>query len=301
MTGGGTEDTRKDVPVGAVSARSVTNTMGLGGRRVLTLEARLPDILADLITRQGGEAVCVPAVTEVVAPADEVAAPLSTLCRQAVDLVVLQTGVGTTYLHRQASALGQGEAYLDALRRLPIAVRGPKPTAVLHGWGIRPALSAPSPHTTAEVCATLDAVPLAAARVFVQHYGQPNEPLRQYLRGRGAATVDALPYWWGLPQDPAPLREAVQALQQGRFDALVITSMVQVVHLFAVAETLGTTEGLRQALNDRIVVAAVGPVARRAIEGYGVRVTVEPSQPKMAPLVHALAAHFDRVGTSQDA
>ena len=272
--------------------------MGLAGKRVLVLEARLPDVLAGLVGREGGEAVCVPAVVEVEAPPDEVAAPLRALCGGEVDLVVLLTGVGTARLHRQAVALNLGEAYLDALRRLPVAVRGPKPTAVLHRWGIRPTIAAPSPHTTAELCQALSNIELSGRTVFLQHYGQLGDPVGDFLRSRGATTVDALPYRWALPENLDPLRGAITGLVGGEFDALLITSQPQILHLFAAADSFGVAGALRGALNSRVTVAVVGPVARRAVMKQGVRVVVEPSQPKMTPLVHALAAHFDQASTS---
>jgi uroporphyrinogen-III synthase len=108
--------------------------------------------------------------------------------------------------------------------------------------------------------------------------------------------VDALPYRWALPEDVGPLRTAVGELEAGTLDALLITSQPQVRHLFEVAEDQGRAGALRQALNTHVTVAAVGPVARRALEALGVRVPVEPSQPKMVPLVDALAAHFARTG-----
>ena len=77
---------------------------------------------------------------------------------------------------------------------------------------------------------------------------------------------------------------------------MVITSQPQVKHLFEVAEAQGEGGALREALNSRVTVAAVGPVARRALDQRGVRVRVEPSQPKMVPLVAALAAYFAQVG-----
>lgn len=274
--------------------------MGLSGKRVLVLEARLPDVLAELVGRQGGEAVCIPAVVEVEAPADDVATPLRALCGGEVDLVILLTGVGTARLYRQAVALNLGDAYLEALRRLPVAVRGPKPTAVLHRWGIRPTIVAPSPHTTTELCQALSAVELSGRTVFVQHYGRLGHPVGDFLRGRGATTVDALPYRWALPENLEPLRGAIQGLIDEEFDALLITSQPQIMHLFAAAESFGAAGALRQALNSRVIVAAVGPVARRAVATQGVRVAVEPSQPKMAPLVDALAAHFDRPAAPPD-
>ena len=267
---------------------------GIAPQRVLVLEARLSKVLADLVARSGGDPVTVPAVAEIDAQPEEVADSLAALCGGGVALIVLMTGVGTERLHRQASSLGLGDQFMQALERLPIVVRGPKPTAVLHRWGIRPTHAAPSPHTTAEVCSALDALPLAEQRVFVQHYGQLNETLRTYLRSRQAETIDALPYRWALPDDGGRLLQAAHELIESKFDAMLVTSQPQIINLFAVAEQAGVSLQLREALNTRVIVAAVGPTAAAAISRLGVRVVVEPSQPKMAPLVRALADHAQK-------
>jgi precorrin-2 dehydrogenase len=268
---------------------------GLRGRRVLILEARLPAILGDLVRRGGGDVISVPAVVESAADPEEVRGPLERLCRGATDLIVFQTGTGVEHLYRQAQALGRGEAFVAELRRRPIAVRGPKPAAVLGRWQVRAAVTASAPHTTQELCTALAARELGGANVFVQHYGQLNDTLGAFLRGRGAVPVDALPYRWTPPADLGPLTQAILDLVGGRVDALLITSRPQVAHLFAVAESLGKTDALREALNTRVAVAAVGPVSRRALEERGVRVAVEPAQTKMAPVVAALAEHVARV------
>lgn len=262
--------------------------------RVLLLESRWPEVLADLVRRQGWEPVCAPAVEEVPAPAEEVAGPLKRLCSREVDWAVFLTGVGVQRLYDAAQALGLGEAFVEAVRHLPVAVRGPKPVAVLGRWGVRPRVSAPSPHTTAELCAALDAVDFRGRRVFVQHYGETNHRLRHYLLGRGAELVEAVPYRWALPQDTGPLASAARALASGELDALVVTSRPQVLHLFAVAEREGVEGALREALNTRVVVAAVGPTSRKTLEAFGVRVAVSPDHPKMGPLVAALASHRAR-------
>jgi uroporphyrinogen-III synthase len=234
--------------------------------------------------------VCAPAVEEVPVPAEEVADPLRRLCALEVDWVVFLTGVGVERLYDAARQLKLAEALVHALQRVPVAVRGPKPVAVLGRWGVRPQVSAPSPHTTEELCAALDAVPLVGRRVFVQHYGEPNSRLRDFLVRRGAEVVDALPYRWALPRDAEALVSAVRALVAGHVDALVVTSRPQVLHLFQVAEREGLGEALRQALNERVVVAAVGPTSRQALQACGVRVDVSPQHPKMGPLVAALAS-----------
>ncbi len=259
--------------------------------RVVLLESRWPEALAELVRRAGWEPVCAPAVAEIPAPPEELAEPLRRLCAEEVDWAVFLTGVGVQRLYEAAQALGRGEAFVRALQRVPVAVRGPKPVAVLARWEVRPRLSAASPYTTAELCRALDATELAARKVWVQHYGEPNRALRDYLLRRGAAVVDVLPYRWGLPEDIAPLRQAVGMLAAGQADTLVVTSRPQVVHLFAVAEQEGLLEPLQAALGSRVVVAAVGPTSRETLESYGVKVAVSPEHPKMGPLVEALRAY----------
>ncbi|GBD29533.1 hypothetical protein HRbin32_00623 [bacterium HR32] len=264
--------------------------------RVLLLESRWAQVLADLVRRAGWEPVCAPAVAEVPTPAGELAGPLRKLCAREVDWAVFLTGVGVQRLYDAAQSLGMGEAFVHALRELPAAVRGPKPQTALSRWGIRPQVSCASPYTTAELCRALDEVDLAGRQVFVQHYGETNHALRAYLLARGAQVVDAAPYRWALPDPSAPLEQAVRAIAAREVDALVVTSRPQVVHLFTVAEAEGLGEAVRDALSGPVVVAAVGPTSRAALEAYGVRVVASPSHPKMAPLVEALRVYRDAAG-----
>ncbi len=260
--------------------------------RVLLLESRLQSVLADLVRQAGWEPLCAPAVREVEADPEEVRGPLERLCRGDVGLVVLQTGVGAARLEQLAHRLGLGEAFLQAVRTVPLALRGPKPASVAGRWGVRAAFAARSPYTTRELCLALDPAELAGRAVFVQHHGEPNGALASYLLGRGALPVDALPYRWALPEDPGPLRDAVGQVVRGEVDAVLVTSRAQVLHVFQVAAAMGMVDAFRRALN-HTVVGAVGPVARRALEDQGVRVAVEPPQPKMVPLVQSLRSHLD--------
>lgn len=255
------------------------------------MESRWPQVLADLVRQQGWEPVCAPAVQEVAVPASELAPPLHRLCSRDVDWVVLLTGVGVQRLYEAAVTLDSGERFVQALREVPVAARGPKPVAVLGRWGVRPQVTTSPPHTTAELCRALDAIPLEGRRVLVQHYGERNVALRGYLARRGAEVVDAVPYRWALPVDTGPLVRAVRAVVAGEVDALLVTSRPQVLHLFSVAEDEGLSAALREALNRNVVVAAVGPTSRATLEACGVRVAVSPHHPKMAPLVNALRVY----------
>ena len=128
--------------------------------------------------------------------------------------------------------------------------------------------------------------------VALAHYGERNTALADELRHRGARLDEVCPYEWALPEDTAPLRELVRTIATS-VDAVAFTSQIQVRNLFAVAAQLGLTEQVKAALNDDVIVAAVGPVCADALKAAGVVPDVQPADPKMGPLLLALADYIE--------
>jgi uroporphyrinogen-III synthase len=264
----------------------------MGGKTVAILEARRAAELGQLVATYGGVPRHAPALRE--EPLEDLGAIarfLDAAGARPVDAVVLQTGVGTRALFDGAAGLGREEGLRRALERALVAVRGPKPTGVLQGLGVRIDVRAAEPYTTADLLAALAGHELSGKLVVVQHYGEPNEELVAALRRRGAEVLEVEVYRWALPEDLGPLEQLLRDLPTGAVDALVATSQVQVRHLFEVAERLGLAGTLPAVLRG-VVVAAVGPVAARALREHGVRVDLEPEHPKMGPLVRELASRF---------
>jgi uroporphyrinogen-III synthase len=147
--------------------------------------------------------------------------------------------------------------------------------------------SAADPFTTRELLASVEDLPLKGERVIVQRYGSANLELDRALEARGA-TVDEIPtYRWALPADTAPLAALIDALERGEMHAVVLTNAEQVRNLFAVAEQLGRSAGLRAALN-RTLVASIGPVASAALRAAGIKIGLEASPPKLGALITSL-------------
>jgi uroporphyrinogen-III synthase len=63
-----------------------------------------------------------------------------------------------------------------------------------------------------------------------------------------------------------------------------------------IARRVGLDAELVQALNEDLVVGAVGPTCRAILEAHGVEPDVVPEHPKMGPLVVALMRHLDQHG-----
>ena len=130
------------------------------------------------------------------------------------------------------------------------------------------------------------------AEVTLVHYGERNESLSDELRQRSAALNELCLYEWRLPEDVGPLQDLTRDLVKLEVDAVVFTSQVQWKHLLRVATALGLGDDLVHALNSNVVVAAVGPICSAALDAAGVHPRVIPDNPKMGPLVAALAEYF---------
>lgn len=266
---------------------------GLGGARVALLEGRMGAELAQLVRRHGGVPVLAPAVREV--PLDAAAAVQSMIERLeggGIDVVLFLTGVGADALFTAAELTGRVRELSAGLSSATTVCRGHKPRAALRRRGIPISALVAEPYTTTEVIETLNRIGVRERGVAIVHYGERNVVIGDTLGQWGSRVLDVCLYQWALPEDTAPLERLIDEIIDGTIDALAITSQVQVRHLFAVTARQERTLKLMRALNSRVVVAAVGPSCADALRAAGVIPRVVPSNPKMGPMIVALAEHF---------
>ena len=274
--------------------------MSLRGKRVALLEARMSGELSSMVERLGGTPYSVPAVREMpLEQPEETSRFIDSLSVGRFDVVVFMTGVGATALLREADKLGRLEAVLAALRKAITVCRGPKPVAVLRRHDVQVNATAAEPHTTTELLQSLDAIGMSGKSIALVHYGERNETAAGDLRQRGASLDEICLYEWRLPDDTAPLERLVNEIIDGSLDAVAVTSQIQIRHLFQIADRLGRADALTDALSRKIVVAAVGPVCASALRARGVVPHVQPSHPKMGPMLIALADYFELTGQAR--
>jgi uroporphyrinogen-III synthase len=269
----------------------------LTGKRVALLEARMSAEIASMVERFGGIAYSVPAVRETpLEQPEETTAFVDALCAGRFDVVIFMTGVGATALLKEAEKREQLDAALMALRGATTVCRGPKPVSVLRRHDVQVSLTAAEPHTTTELLQALEPLDLKSKSIALVHYGERNQHSAEALKGRGAALTEICLYEWRLPDDVAPLQQLVDEIIDGKIDALAVTSQIQIRHLFEIADKLAKRSALVDALNRKTIVAAVGPVCATALRSYGVIPHVQPSHPKMGPMLLALSDYFELTG-----
>lgn len=256
---------------------------------VCGFESRRRDELASLITRAGGVPFVAPSMREV--PIEQNTAVFSFGDRllnpvgSGLDLIVFLTGVGAQSLVELLATRAPEAVWYEALNRVPILVRGPKPAAKLREWGVRIDYRVPEPNTWRELLTVMETEQLIAGKtIAIQEYGAPSDPLYEELQQRGATVLPVPVYRWMLPEDLEPLQTAIRRTVAGDFHLLLFTSAQQARHAVEVAGQLGLAEQWLASAR-RCVIASIGPTASEALAALDLPPDMEPSHPKMGPLV----------------
>lgn len=261
--------------------------MSFAGLRVISLESRRSEEMARLIRNQQGEPFVAPSMREAPLEDNQEAFRFAErLFAGEFDMMILLTGVGTRALNKVLATRYPAGRFAEALRKITVVARGPKPAAALREMNVPVTIAAPEPNTWRELLEATRERP--ERRIAVQEYGRSNPDLLDGLRARGAEVTPVRVYQWALPEDTAPLREAARRIAAQEADVVMFTTAIQIPHLFQIAAEEGCEQALRERLR-KIVVASIGPTTSEMLEEYGVQPDITPSHPKMGFLVKETA------------
>jgi uroporphyrinogen-III synthase len=266
--------------------------MPFDGLRVVSFESRRAIEMGELIRRQGGDPFIAPSMRETPIENNPEAFEFAErLFAGEFNLMIFLTGVGTRALDKVLATRYPAGNFADALRKITVAARGPKPLAALREMKVPVTVTAPEPNTWRELLAALEG--RTESQIAVQEYGKSNTELLDGLRSRGAEVTPVRVYQWDLPEDVGPLREAVHRIAEGQVDVAMFTTSIQIPHLFRIAteERLAgeqSNDPMQQALR-RMVIASIGPTTTETLEEFGLVPDITPSHPKMGFLVKETA------------
>ena len=266
----------------------MTPKQDFSGLTVAAFESRMAQEMKRLIERYGGVACVAPSMREI--PLEENPQALAfgeQLVAGRFDMVLLLTGVGTRTLIEVLRTQYSLDAIKTALRETVLVARGPKPMAALKELGLTAQVEVPEPNTWRDLIQAIDdrqPEGIKERQVAVQEYGVSNPELLDALRQRGGVVTQVPVYRWALPQDTAPLQQAVQDILAGEIDVILITNAVQVDHIVKFLENPQQIEVFQHRLS-KMVVASVGQIATERLRQHGFPVDLEPSHSKMGILV----------------
>lgn len=263
----------------------------LRGLKVLSFESRRAAEISQMVAAYGGQPISAPSMREIpLTENEQIRDFFERLTDGTIDIVVLLTGVGTNALVEVLRPRCAPEQLSALLRRTTLVARGPKPRAALRQLGIEPTHTVAEPNTWRELVGLLrdSCGPLTGKTIAIQEYGRSNAELTEALRSLGATVLAVPVYRWALPEDLDPLRDGIRAIAAGQVDVVLFTSAQQCNHVLQIAAELGIEDCLRSALSSTVV-ASVGPIASEALRAERLPVDIEPTKPKMGPLLREVA------------
>ena len=204
-------------------------------------------------------------------------------------MILFLTGVGARLLQRVLATREPETRFIEALRKLTVVARGPKPVAVLREWQVPVHVTVPEPNTWRDLLTAIADRPESS--VAVQEYGRSNPELMEGLAAQGRTAFRVPVYQWSLPDDRAPLQEALNSLLEGKFQAALFTTGVQIEHFLAFADEQGKRAQAVKAL-EKVFIGSIGPTCTESLQASGLTPALEPSHPKMGILVREAALQF---------
>jgi uroporphyrinogen III methyltransferase / synthase len=251
-----------------------------GKRIVITRSAAQSEVLARELSARGAIPVVLPLVSfaepEDFAPID---AAISGI--QRFDWIIFTSAQAVRAVAKRSEELKR--SLIHSGSKLRIAAVGPVSAEAARQAGL-PVEYVAETHTGAALAEELGSR-LQGARVFLPRSDRANPDLLPALKRHGAQVTEVIAYRTLRPTDVD--QRNLKQIAEGVADAVLFFSPSAVQHF---AELFG--RGQLPALQDKLAIAAVGPVTANALREAGVGRTVVAGDTTVGAVVAALEEHF---------
>jgi uroporphyrinogen-III synthase len=283
--------------------------MPLDGLTVAITSSRRAGELARIVENLGGRPYIAPTIgieADLENPKEDVLKFLDHVIAGNVDYVVFMTGPGIFSLLSIATKLGLEDKLIHSLSNATIIARSIKPKMVLKKYGVEVNLI-PEENTAQGVLRLLLAKGVVGKKIAILWHGDYPDQLRDTLykarvltvieastyrysvdlKKEGASILESMGYDYVAPNE----RRVVQLIDKiiaGKINSITFTSPPSVHDLFKIAEVNNKSQELKSSLNANVLVVAVGPSTKNAIEEHCITVHVMPRIFKMGSMIKAL-------------
>jgi uroporphyrinogen-III synthase len=292
--------------------------MSLSGLTIAITGSRRASELARIVENFGGKPYVAPTVgieANLSTPNKSIMDFINRIVKQDAEYVVFMTGPGVFSLMTLARGIGMEEALLTSLKKVTVIARSTKPQMVLRGFGIKVDF-VPQENTLNGILNLLRGSDITGKTIAILWHGEEQSAkIKEELYRAGASNIiEASSYTYSfetqndgasilrsmgfhfLAPDEDKVVRLIGDIISGNIDAITFTSPPSVRDLFKIANVHGIGSSLKDSLNKNVIVAAVGPSTREALEENGCHADVMPQIFKMGPMVKSLCDYVDREG-----
>jgi uroporphyrinogen-III synthase len=291
----------------------------LDGLTIAITASRRASELAHIIKSFGGRPYLAPTIgieADLKNPRKDVLKFLSKLTADEVDYIVFMTGPGIFSLFSIAQRLGLEEKLIHSLSKVTIFARSLKPATALKKYGIKVSMI-PEENTARGVSRLLLTKGVIGKRIAILWHGDYPKQLKEELykagaesvieastyrysinlKEEGASILKSMGYDYVAPNKKKVIR-LIHDIIAGKIDSITFTSPPSVHDLIKMAQANQIFHALKESLNADVIVVAVGPSTKNALEENGINVHVMPQVSKMGPMVKALDEYVSTSNSS---
>ena len=272
----------------------VQDAFNLKGQTVaITRPANQAEETGNLIRTCGGVPYMIPSITiKETCDAESVKHFVSELQSNKIDYILFMSVNGIRYLLSCTQRLGLKAQILECLKRVLVMAVGPKTADELRATNIGVDL-VPIDYSSDGIVDCLKRQGVCGKNVWIPRTKGATPNLANSLRTLGAFVHELYVYESLLPHDPDLSQKFLNDLRAGLVDAIIFGSSLSAKNLFEMLEPSISQEQLRNLMNSKLTVVAIGPVTAQTLSEIGLRVDVMPETYLFKEALNALAKHWN--------
>lgn len=247
-----------------------------------------------LIEERGGTPYYIPAIEiKPLSNPEPVKHFIAELNRGKVDYVILMSTNGVKYLFAVAESIGSVEQLKQGLAKSFVIGVGPRTAQELEAYKIHVDLI-PEKYSSEGLLEALKDRNLTGKTIRIPRTTSATPILNEQLKALGANVQEIHVYESGLPVDEELKTKFLADLTTSKIDAILFGSGLSAKNIFKMLTEKTPLEKIKEILDRKVAIVAIGPTTAEALTELGVKVDVVPKDYMFENALEALAAYWQK-------
>jgi|WetSurMetagenome_2_1015567.scaffolds.fasta_scaffold05771_2 uroporphyrinogen-III synthase len=273
----------------------VQKTPSLNGKTIaITRPAGQAEEAGNLIKEKGGSPYYIPAIEiKGLSNFEPIKKFLAEMLDLEVDYVIFMSTNGVKHLFNSAQEIGQTSQLKEGLAATFVIAVGPKTAEVLEKeYSVHVSLI-PTKYSSEGLIECFEEGEVFGKKIRIPRTSNATPTLTDKLKEMGADVQEIYVYESGLPNDEETKTKFFNDLTVGKIDAMVFGSGLSAKNIFKMLSGKTSMEKLREIVNSKVTIVAIGPTTAEALKELGVNVDVMPEDYLFEKALAALADYWN--------
>lgn len=246
----------------------------------------------NLIKRYNGKPYFIPTIS-IKPNCDHIAVQsfVSELGKSKIDYAIFMSPNGIRQLLNCTKKLGLTVQLLENLRKTTVVAVGPKTAEELKVKALAVDLI-PEKYSSSGIIQCLEHRGVFGKSIYIPRTSNANPNLKNSLKTLGANVHELYVYESILPANEQLNQKFLNELKRGKINAIIFGSSLSAKNLFEMLSKLISEKELKEVLNDKLDIVAIGPVTAKTLVELGLKVDVMPDRYLFEEAIKKLAQYW---------